>query len=135
MIFAGYADKPQIQEALSGADLFLFPSFEETEGIVVLEALAMKIPVLLRNIPVYKGWLEHKKNCYMANDLREFKRLAKGILEKELPDLTEKGYEAVKKKSLKITGEQLLRVYQKAVVYFKKKNIRSSYKPKKKLTN
>lgn len=135
MIFAGYADKPQIQEALSGADLFLFPSFEETEGIVVLEALAMKIPVLLRNIPVYKGWLEHKKNCYMANDLREFKRLAKGILEKKLPDLTEKGYEAVKKKSLKITGEQLLRVYQKAVVYSKKKNIRSSYKPKKKLTN
>ncbi|MCM1165101.1 MAG: glycosyltransferase family 4 protein [Lachnospiraceae bacterium] len=57
LIFAGYADKPEIQAALSGSDLFLFPSYEETEGIVVLEALAMRIPTLLRKIPVYDGWV------------------------------------------------------------------------------
>lgn len=57
LIFAGYVDKPALQAALSGSDLFLFPSYEETEGIVVLEALAMKIPTLLRNIPVYNGWI------------------------------------------------------------------------------
>ena len=57
LIFAGYVDKPALQAALSGSDLFLFPSYEETEGIVVLEALAMKIPTLLRNIPVYDGWI------------------------------------------------------------------------------
>lgn len=57
LTFAGYVSKPELQAALSGSDLFLFPSYEETEGIVVLEALAMKIPVLLRNIPVYNGWI------------------------------------------------------------------------------
>lgn len=57
LTFAGYVDKPALQAALSGSDLFLFPSYEETEGIVVLEALAMKIPTLLRNIPVYDGWI------------------------------------------------------------------------------
>lgn len=57
LIFAGYVAKPELQAALSGSDLFLFPSYEETEGIVVLEALAMQIPVLLRNIPVYNGWI------------------------------------------------------------------------------
>ncbi len=135
LIFAGYADKPQIQEALSGADLFLFPSHEETEGIVVLEALAMKIPVLLRNIPVYSGWLENKKSCYMAQDIDEFEKLARDILEKKLPDLTEKGYEVVKKKSLKITGMQLLKAYKKAAALRKKKKTRSAYRSKRKLTN
>ncbi len=57
LTFAGYVDKPALRAALSGSDLFLFPSYEETEGIVVLEALAMKIPTLLRNIPVYDGWI------------------------------------------------------------------------------
>ncbi len=133
LIFAGYANKPQIQEALSGADLFLFPSYEETEGIVVLEALAMKIPVLLRNIPVYGGWLENKKSCYMAKDVNEFEKLARDILEKKLPDLTEKGYEVVKKKSLNIIGMKLLKVYQNAVMLRKKK--KTVQKQKRKLTN
>ncbi len=133
LIFAGYADKPQIQEALSGSDLFLFPSYEETEGIVVLEALAMKIPVLLRNIPVYGGWLENKKSCYMAKDVNEFEKLARDILEKKLPDLTEKGYEVVKKKSLNIIGMKLLKVYQNAVMLRKKK--KTVQKQKRKLTN
>lgn len=57
LTFAGYVDKPALRAALSGSDLFLFPSYEEKEGIVVLEALAMKIPTLLRNIPVYDGWI------------------------------------------------------------------------------
>lgn len=131
MIFAGYADKPKIQEALSGSDLFLFPSYEETEGIVVLEALAMKIPVILRNIPVYKGWLENKKSCYMTNDIDEFAKIT-GVLENRLPDLMENGYAVVKKKSLKIMGMQLLKVYQRAVMLRKKKTVQ---KQKIKLTN
>lgn len=57
LIFGGYVGKEHIKEALSGSDLFLFPSYEETEGIIVLEALAMKVPVLLRNIPVYDEWV------------------------------------------------------------------------------
>lgn len=67
--FAGYVDKDALREAYTACDLFLFPSYEETEGIVVLEALAMKIPILLRNIPVYDGWLVDGKNVYKALNL------------------------------------------------------------------
>ena len=35
--------------------IFSFPSREETEGIVVLEALASQQQVLVRDIPVYQG--------------------------------------------------------------------------------
>ncbi len=62
------------RQRYSGSDLFLFPSYEETEGIVVLEALAMKIPLLLRDIPVYNGWLEKGRDVYQAKKLDDFEK-------------------------------------------------------------
>lgn len=110
--FAGYVPKERLQEAYSGCDLFLFPSYEETEGIVVLEALAMRIPVLLRRIPVYTEWLKESQDVYFAGDLQEFAEKATLILQGKLPDLTENGYHAVQKKDLPQVGKQLRRVYQ-----------------------
>lgn len=53
VILPGYVKGPVIEGAYAGADCFFFPSKEETEGIVVLEALASSQQVLLRDIPVY----------------------------------------------------------------------------------
>lgn len=83
--FAGYVPKEQLQDAYSGCDLFLFPSYEETEGIVVLEALAMQIPVLLRRIPVYTEWLKESQDVYFAGDLQEFETKAAQILQENCP--------------------------------------------------
>lgn len=112
--FAGYVGKEELRQAYAACDLFLFPSYEETEGIVVLEALAMKIPVLLRDIPVYDGWMESGISAYMAEDNTDFEALAKGILEKTLPDLTDNGYEVAKKRDISSIGEQLSEVYEEA---------------------
>lgn len=122
--FAGYVSKPVLQAALSGSDLFLFPSREETEGIVVLEALAMKTPVLLRDIPVYDEWLKNGENAYAAKDLDEFARLAQGILEGELPDLTEAGYKTVGEKSIDKVGAKLKEAYLAAIEAANKKRNR-----------
>ena len=119
LIFAGYVGKEHIKEALSGSDLFLFPSYEETEGIIVLEALAMKVPVLLRNIPVYDEWVcsynGGGNNAYLANNNDEFEELARGILEERLPPLVEKGYAAVCERSLDKTGKLLIKAYERAI--------------------
>ena len=115
LIFGGYVGKENIKAALSGSDLFLFPSYEETEGIIVLEALAMKIPVLLRDIPVYGDWIDIGKNAYAATDTDDFERLLRGILGGTLPDLTEGGYEIAKRKSIDNTGKQLAEAYKRAI--------------------
>lgn len=104
-----------MQAAYSGADLFLFPSYEETEGIVVLEALAMKIPLLLRDIPVYNGWLEKEKDVYIAKDLNDFEKTARNILEHKLPDLTEHGYLIIQKKNIHHIGNMLFNVYRRII--------------------
>ncbi|MFH0905013.1 MAG: glycosyltransferase family 4 protein [Methanobacteriota archaeon] len=52
VIFTGFV--PDIMEAYSGADVFFMPSYAETFGLVVLEALACGLPVVARNIPEFR---------------------------------------------------------------------------------
>jgi 1,2-diacylglycerol-3-alpha-glucose alpha-1,2-glucosyltransferase len=55
--FPGYVAPDQLREAYGGADAFCFLTKEETEGIVLLEALSCGTPVLLSDIPIYSRWL------------------------------------------------------------------------------
>lgn len=45
VIFTGYLRGNDLAEALSGADVFVFPSKSDTFGLVMLEALACGVPV------------------------------------------------------------------------------------------
>lgn len=110
--FPGYVSREALRDAYFGADLFLFPSYEETEGIVVLEALASKIPVLLRNIPVYKGWLTQGRDVHMARSHDEFAEKAKKILSGEVQDLRENGYKVAQSRSFESIGKRLVDIYQ-----------------------
>lgn len=112
--FAGYVDRESLRQAYGACDLFLFPSYEETEGIVVLEALSMKIPVLLRDIPVYGDWLEHGKTVYKAENLAEFEDLTEKILQGEVENLTGQGYEVARKRDIGAIGARLAEIYEQA---------------------
>lgn len=111
--FPGYAPKEEIREAFQGCDLFCFMSFEETEGIVVLEALACKIPVLLRDIPVYAEWLSDKVHVYKAVSEEQFRERTLEILNGEVPDLTEMGRKAAMERNFDATGKRLRAVYER----------------------
>ncbi len=113
--FAGYVNKNELREAYASCDLFWFPTYEETEGIVVLEALAMKIPVLLRDIPVYEDWLLDGVHVYKAKNNFEFMHRIKLILENACDVLSSNGYHRVKKYSIEKVGMQLKSSYQYAM--------------------
>jgi 1,2-diacylglycerol-3-alpha-glucose alpha-1,2-glucosyltransferase len=113
LCFPGYVERDELRDAYCGCDLFAFLSNEETEGIVVLEALACGIPTLVRDIPVYEGWLADRKNVYKAKGLTEFKEKANGILTGALPDLTASGLQIAQERSLEAVGEKLLSIYRK----------------------
>lgn len=107
--FLGYINN--MIGAYSAADIFFMPTQEETEGIVVLESLAIKKPVLIRDIPVYDGWLEDGLNCHKASDIKGFKDKISKILDNELVDTTDKGYEVVEERTLDKIGVQLESIY------------------------
>lgn len=111
LVFAGYVTSDVLKQAYSGSNLFLFPTYEETEGIVLLEALAMKLPVLVRDIPIYDQWLVDGVNVYKAKGLEQFQNRISLILEKEIPLLIEKGYKVAQERDLKVIGKQLAEFY------------------------
>ncbi|MDD5851909.1 MAG: glycosyltransferase family 4 protein [Galactobacillus timonensis] len=111
LIFAGYVNQDQLLDAYCGADVFAFLSKEETEGIVVLEALAAGTPTVVRDIPVYDGWLKDHESVYKAKDLDSFERTIRQILNGTLPDLTGKGRAVALERSFPKIGQQLVSIY------------------------
>jgi len=112
LIFPGYVNKEDLKKAYSGCDLFLFMSKEETEGIVVLEALSMEIPVIVRNIPVYDNWLLNKINVYKADNNEEFEIAIHNVLEKRVENLSICGRQTAEERDIKIVGKQLINIYK-----------------------
>lgn len=109
--FPGYIDQKQLRDAYCGADVFAFLSKEETEGIVVLEALACETPVVLSDIPVYSGWLRHGCNAYKGRTLDEFEELISGVLNGNLPSLTAEERETALTRNYVSIGHRLKEIY------------------------
>lgn len=111
VIMPGYIAGDIIKGALTRANGMLFPSYEETEGIVVLEGMASRIPVLVRDIPVYDPFT-HNFDCLKASNNEEFVIQVRRMLEEDLSSIVEEGYKNVCTKQLKHIGEQMKNVYE-----------------------
>ena len=112
LTFAGYVEQEKIIEAMNGCDLYIFPTFEETEGIPIIEACACKTKALIRDIPIFEDWLEDGVNVYKAKDIDEFEKKIVKIVNNELPDLTEEAYKVAEERDIKIIGKKLKEVYE-----------------------
>lgn len=113
--FAGYVEQTIISWAMSGCDLYLFPTLEETEGIPVIEASASKCKTLIRDIPVFDGWLKDGVNIYKAKDIDEFEEKIIKIMNNKLPDLTEEAYKVAYDRRIEVIGEKLKKVYEEVL--------------------
>ncbi len=115
VIFPGFVPQDILLGAYSAAELFFFPSYEENEGIAVLEALSMECPVLLRDIPVYEGWMKDGVNCYKAKTNEEFEDIIKNIFSKNFNEVIKNGRKTAEERDLKIIGSKLKKVYEKLI--------------------
>ena len=114
--FPGYVSAETLRESYCGADAFCFLTKEETEGIVLWEALACEVPVLVRAIPLYRdrmpdGVLTHQvagDGPGFAGDVAE--RLS-GLLAGELSDLTRAGRRAAEDVDLHQVARDLQQIY------------------------
>ena len=69
VIFTGFYD--DIREPYYGADLFLNTSYNENQGIPLIEAAICKLPIVASNLPAY-DWVEHDESCYKAEKIEDF---------------------------------------------------------------
>lgn len=114
LILPGYVPQEVIIKMLKISDCFFFPSYEETEGIVLLEALATKSPVLVRDIGVF-DYLTDGVNCYKASDNEGFINKINYIINNDNTDVINNGYEIAKERTLDIIGEKLKDSYNEVL--------------------
>ena len=109
--FTGFI--PDAVAALNAFDIFIFPSYEENQGMAILEAAAVGLPIIVRDLPVYRDWLFDAENCLKATDTASFEKAIKRILDDTtLRDrLIEGSFLLAKQESTDRLSERLLQVY------------------------
>jgi 1,2-diacylglycerol-3-alpha-glucose alpha-1,2-glucosyltransferase len=110
--FTGFED--DILAALNGLDIFVFPSREENQGMSLLEAAAVGLPILARNLPAYEGWLVDGKNCLIAATEDEFEVHLRALLEDEglRQRLSAAARQLAQEESLDVQAQKMKRVYE-----------------------
>lgn len=101
-----------IVAAYSAGDVFFLPTHHETQGVVVLEAASCGKPILIRDLPVFKGWLQDGRDCLKATE-EEFPEKLRRLLENQQlrKKLGENARKLAEKHSLKEIGKQLIEAY------------------------
>ncbi len=110
--FTGHVD--DIAAAYNTLDVFIFPSYEENEGMSILEAAAVGLPILVRDIPVYNGWLVHNENCLKAKNMEEFENYLKQLIaDKELRERLSRGAKILaQNKSIEFLAQKTSDIYK-----------------------
>lgn len=111
LIFAGYVEPKIIKQALNGCDVYVAMTYEETEGITIIEAAGCKANMVVRDIPVFGNWLINAKNVYKASSIEQFEEKIRKIINKELPSLKDEAYKIAEERKSEIIGRKLGQVY------------------------
>lgn len=69
VVFAGYLPRERVALAYQAADLFVFSSITETQGLVLGEALASGLPVVAVHDTAVAEWVRHGANGMLAPPL------------------------------------------------------------------
>ena len=109
--FTGYVD--DIVAAINALDIFIFPSYEENQGMAILEAAAIGLPIILRDLPVYRGWMIPGENCLVAREVSEFSKAITHLTESptERAALRAGALKLGQQESIGVVGEKVSKVY------------------------
>ena len=114
VIFTGYVK--DIVAAFNALDIYIFPSCEENQGMTNVESAAVGVPMLLRDLPAYRGYFTDESDCLMAHNENEFARkLARLMNNKQERDaFAARAKERVmKEQSLEACGQKMRGIYER----------------------
>lgn len=67
--------------AFSAMDALFFPSYTENQPMTVLESATLGLPLIVRDIPEYEGFLREGKHCLKARDREGFVAALRAVAE------------------------------------------------------
>jgi 1,2-diacylglycerol-3-alpha-glucose alpha-1,2-glucosyltransferase len=105
--------EPNIERTYCGCDLLFHPSHSESLGLVILEAAAVGLPLVVRRLPVYHGWLEDGVNCLMGESPQEFAAAISTFVSNQAPSIS--SLEIANCHSLHTVGHDLIAAYEEVL--------------------
>jgi 1,2-diacylglycerol-3-alpha-glucose alpha-1,2-glucosyltransferase len=114
--FTGYVSRSTLEAIWNAADIFLYVSREENQGIALLESIAYGLTPVVRDHPVF-DWLTHNQNCLKGSDPEEFSsnivKLANDALLRK--KLSKNGQETLKAHDITNSTKKLADLYTELV--------------------
>lgn len=113
--FTGYFDREDLPYVYKMADVFVFPSVTETQGLVTIEAMTQSVPVVaigeMGTLDVMQG---DNGGFMVKNDLREFVNRVQLLLsDKKIWSQKSKDAEEWSRQwSISVTAEKLVQIYE-----------------------
>ena len=112
ILFVGKVPNNQMKNYYKAADLFLFSSLSETQGIVLLEAMAASTPVLAVKAPGVRDIVVNGQNGYMT-------RLSEIQFENRLDTLLRQDISYLRKGALETARKyEMCEIARQAVVHY-----------------
>lgn len=136
IVFVGGVPNREIADYCHACDLFLFASQSETQGIVLIEAMAAKTPVLAVRATGTQDVVVNGVNGYMTDDSEaEFAAKLMDILEKkELELLTRGALDTARQYEAEEIARRAGEIYEEAIK-IREEKIRAQYYHRKKRRN
>ncbi len=99
--------------AFSAGDLFFLPSFRENQPMVLLEAASLGRPLVVRQIPEYRGWLIDGVNARTGTSVEQFVQIIREIAldPADRQRLSDAAGELAEASSLPLVGQRLKQLY------------------------
>ena len=118
VIFTGYVPFSDIPKVYADADVFVFSSNTETQGLVILEAMASGLPIVAVSDPAFTDVIQSGKNGVLtSSSASDFSRAVIDVLQNEnlKQSLINKAKKTVKRYSITTMGESHERLYKKMI--------------------
>ncbi len=119
IIFCGEVERKKIKHYYAGADIFIYGSQSETQGMIITEAMYMGLPIVAVKATGISSLIVHNKNGFLVpNREEEFEKAVEKLvlnsnLRQQLGLASQKI--AQDKFTATISAEKMLQVYQEAI--------------------
>ncbi len=112
-----YVPFEEMPSAYNGADVFFFPTYAESYGNVLFEAMACKKPPIIRDIPVYRDWFRSGENCIKGKTNEDFVKAIEEIsTNKEMREkIANNAHHTAKQHDISNTIDALIKLYEEVL--------------------
>lgn len=114
-IFTGFVSDEELADYYKSADVFVFPSTYETQGIVAFEAMSAGLPVVGARAKAIPEFIKEGENGYLSSPYDENEFAEKIIMAIENKEIGKRGREFVKNYSIERMADGLIEIYEEYV--------------------